>query len=466
MKNKILAFVHRHQLLTKDSTVLIGVSGGPDSMALLHFLCSIREAWNLELIAISVDHQLRGEEAQADLHYVQEQCAHWQVKFVGTSVDVPSYKQERHVGTQIAARALRYQCFEEQMNKFQADYLALGHHGDDQVETMLMNLVRSASSSAFSGIPVKRHFATGFIIRPFLCVTKPSLQSYCNENQIIPRIDPSNEETTYTRNYFRKHLLPLIKNKNSNIHTTVQRLSESFQEDERFLQDEAAKVVSRVVTFSEKGEIASFEIDLFKSHAHALQRRAYHLILNYLYNTKLPENLSYVHEAQFFALLEANKGNVQIDFPRNLKLEKSYQKLNFFFQSQTFHIRSFQEKLNIPEEVELPDGSKVTAIYTDIPREQDEYTYLCVSEEIAMPLHIRTRQAGDRMGWKGLDGSKKIKDIFIDAKIPRKERETWPLVTDNNGAILWLIGLKKGQPKIQAKEGTLYIQLNYKKGNV
>lgn len=463
MKNKIVAFIHKHQLLTKNSTVLIGVSGGPDSMALLHFLCSIREEWNLELIAISVDHQLRGEEAQADLQYVQEQCARWKVKFVGTSVDVPSYKQEKHVGTQIAARVLRYHFFEQQMNKFQADYFALGHHGDDQVETMLMNLVRSASSSAFSGIPVKRHFATGFIIRPFLCVTKPILQSYCNKNHIIPRIDPSNEETTYTRNYFRKHLLPLIKSKNSNIHTTVQRLSESFQEDERFLQDEAAKVVFSIVTFSEKNKLASFEIDLFKSHAHALQRRAYHLILNHLYNNKLPENLSYVHEAHFFALLEANKGNVQIDFPRNLKLERSYQKLNFFFQDQVFQIPSFQERLNIPGETELQDGSKVTAMYTDTPREQAEHTYLCATEKIALPLHIRTRQAGDRMSWEGLEGSKKIKDIFIDAKIPRKERETWPLVTDNNGEILWLIGLKKGQPQLQAKKESLYVQLNYEK---
>ena|SRR5690625_189718 len=465
MKKNILSFINNHELITKNSTVLVGVSGGPDSMALLHFLCSIQEEWGLRLIAVSIDHQLRGEEALADLQYVEEQCKQWGVEFVGNTVNVPVYKKEKRVGTQVAARELRYQMFKEQMQVFQADYLALGHHGDDQVETMLMNLVRLADSSAFAGIPAKRAFASGFIVRPLLCVTKAEVELYCNDNHINPRLDPSNEETGYTRNYFRKYLLPIIKEKNSNIHKTVQRLSESVEADESFLENEAVQMFSDVVTFNKKAKKVCFKIDLFKSRALALQRRAFHLILKYLYDT-LPENLSYVHEDHFFSLLE-NEGNARIDFPRNLKVEKTYQQIRFYFQSQVSeHPFMLEEKLDVPGEIMLHDGSILSARFIDIPEEQNEHSYLCTSENTAIPLHIRTRQAGDRMSWKGLEGTKKVKDIFIDAKIPRKERETWPLVTDNNGVILWLVGLKKGQSEVQTTEADSYIQLNFKKGSV
>src|SRR5699024_5991882 len=139
------------------------------------------------LLAASINHQLRGEEALADLQYVDAQCKHWGVEFVGCTVTVPVYELEKRVATQVAARKLRYQMFKEQMQVFQADYLALGHHGDDQVETMLMNLVRLANSSAFAGIPVKRAFASGFIVRPLLCVTKAEVELYCCDNHINPR---------------------------------------------------------------------------------------------------------------------------------------------------------------------------------------------------------------------------------------------------------------------------------------
>lgn len=462
MKKNILSFMKKHELISKCSTVLVGVSGGPDSMALLHFLRSIREEWNLRIIAVSIDHQLRGEEAHADLLYVEEQCKKWHIEFVGRTVNVPQYKLENHIGTQVAARELRYQMFKEQMQAFQADYLALGHHGDDQVETMLMNLVRLADSSAFSGIPVKRAFKHGFIVRPLLCLTKAEIESYCIENHIYARMDPSNDETDYTRNYFRKNILPIIKDKNGNIHKTVQRLSETKEADEDYLENVADQMFLDVVTYDGKEKKACFEIDMFKSRALALQRRTFHLILKYLYN-KLPENLSYAHEDHFFALLE-NKGNARIDFPCKLKVEKSYQQIRFYFQHQVSeHPVIPGGVLNVPGEIVLHDGSILSAVYTDEPIEQDEHSYLCTTESIAMPLHIRARQAGDRMSWKGLEGTKKVKDIFIDAKIPRKERDTWPLVTDNNGEILWLVGLKKRQLEIQATEAASYIQLNFSK---
>lgn len=461
MKTAVMEFIRKHTLIHKDGTVLIAVSGGPDSMALLHFFHSIRKEWNLKLIAVSVDHQLRGEESQHDLLYVHKMCTLWGIEFYGTSVNVPSYKQKEHIGTQVAARNMRYHVFEKQMQHYHADCLALGHHADDQAETMAMGLAKSASPRVLAGIPVKRPFACGHIIRPFLSVTKAEIEKYCKEHHIIPRRDPSNDETDYTRNYFRKHLIPMLKQQNGNIHTTVQKLSEALHEDNLFLTEEAEKWIDKYVYFDRKKKQASFDINVYQSHPIALQRRSFHLILNYLYD-ELPKDLTYVHEEQFFALLNSKKSNKRIDFPNKLKLEKIYQKMVFCFMEPGQS--NFHEILHIPGEIKLPDGSMFKAFFTNDRGVQNEYAYLCPKDGVALPLHVRTRHAGDRMQWEGLGGSKKLKDIFIDAKIPLKERDAWPIVTDNNGNILWLAGLKKSLQTF-SKKNEAYIQLHYEKVN-
>jgi len=460
VKDVVTDFIEKHQLLLPGKTVLVAVSGGPDSMALLHFLKSIQMEWNIRVIALSVDHQLRGEESRADLNFVERICQEWSIEFVGTSVDVEGHKKNNQIGTQRAARELRYRFFAEQMKYFQADYLAFGHHGDDQAETMLMKLVRSGDSSSFSGIPVKREFAGGKIIRPFLCVTKGELENYCEAHGIVPRMDPSNESVDYTRNFYRIKVLPLLKSKNGNLHKTIQHLSESLEADEEFLQLEAKKMFKEVVHTEENPLKASFKIDDFVSRASALQRRVYHLILNYLYYNDLPKDLSYVHEEQLLSLLAKNKRNVQIDFPRHLKVEKAYNKLIFYFQELEKNPLDFHEVLNVPGEVLLPNGKKIMATYQHEITRMDNHTYICLESELVLPLHIRTRRDGDRMSWKGLNGSKKLKDIFIDAKIPLQDRNSWPVVTDNNGDILWLVGLKKRDP-IPNQKSSSYIQLYY-----
>lgn len=444
MEKSVLSFIKRHQLIYQGATVLVGVSGGPDSMALLHFLHNNKELWDIQVIAISLDHQLRGKDAQEDIEFVRVTCKEWGIPFVSDSSDVNAYRERTGLSTEVAARELRYQFFSEQMEKFQANLLALGHHGDDQIETMLMNLTRSASSSSFSGIPVRRNFSTGRIIRPLLCVTKKEIETYCEVNLIQPRIDMTNFDPTYTRNYFRKYILPLIKEKNSNIHTTIQYLSETRNEDEQFLQAKASELVTHTVYFDKKKSRSSFEIQSFKKYPRALQRRALHLILNYLYND-LPPSLSYMHEEIFFSLLDSNKGNSRIDFPAGLSIVKSYDKIEFIFnKDRDQSTDTFHETLPIPGTLELPNNRRVSVTLNRSDKE-DQFTYGFYTGQVALPLHIRTRKPGDRMTWTGLNGSKKIKDIFIDEKIPIHKRNSWPILVDNNDEIIWLIGLKKGK---------------------
>lgn len=462
MKESVLSFINKNQLIEPNTTILVGVSGGPDSMALLHFLDSIKDEWNINLIALTVDHQLRGEESSEDLRFVEQQCKKRNIKFCGTSVDVPSYKEENHVGTQVAAREMRYQFFFEKMGEYKADYLALGHHGDDQIETMLMGFVRSSTSRSMSGMPIKRPFNRGMIIRPFLCVTKSDISSYCQKHGIESRLDPSNLSTDYTRNYFRQFVLPLLKKQNSNIHITVQQLSKSLQSDADYLALEAKKLIERVVSLKE--DCATMDINLFREYHYALQRQAYHLLLGYLYD-QLPKNLSYMHEEQFFALLTSQKANGKLDFPHQLKVEKSYRTLIICFEDKQPQVSPFHEVLSIPGEVLLPDGSVIETDITEDSHKQGQEFYLCGKNQTALPLHIRTRKPGDRMSWKGLNGSKKIKDIFIDEKIPARLRKSWPIVTDNNGEILWLVGLKKSEPCKQTNDNS-FIQLYVRKATL
>ncbi|GGK01164.1 tRNA(Ile)-lysidine synthase [Lentibacillus kapialis] len=464
MENIVRAFIKRHQLIKEHSTIMVAVSGGPDSMALLHFFWNLREEWHLRLMAISVDHQLRSEESLEDLEYVKAFCRERDIMFIGTSLDVPAYKQEWKMGTQVAARDLRYQFFGDQMMLYGADCLALGHHGDDQTETMVMGLVNSASAKSLRGMPLERDFASGKIIRPFLCVTKESIEHYCREHAIIPRRDPSNNELTYTRNYFRNKVLPLLKDKNPNLHQTTRHLSCSLQEDEKFLEQEAEKMAKQTVIFDDQNTVVHLNIQTFLSYPRSLQRRVFHLILNYLYND-IPKKISYVHEEQFLTMLNANHGSTRIDFPECLKLERSYQHMAFYFKNEQNSSFFYHMMIELPGETVLPDGMTLSAEITGRPRMKDDFIYVCDQEAVALPLHIRTRKPGDRLRWKGLNGSKKVKDIFIDAKIPLHTRDTWPVITDNNDNVLWLAGLKKGLPPKQADTGT-YIQLSFKHSDV
>ncbi|MCT2534289.1 tRNA lysidine(34) synthetase TilS [Aquibacillus koreensis] len=462
MQEEVHAFIKKHHLFHKQATVLVGVSGGPDSLALLHYLCSIRKTWSFRLIALTVDHGLRGEESKQDVAYVQQICKQWDVECLTTTLNVKMYKEVEKKGTQLAARELRYQFFQACMLRYQADYLALGHHGDDQVETILMRIVRGTNPSALKGIPKKRKFAKGYIVRPFMCLSREHIESYCEAHQIDPRIDPSNEEDVYTRNYFRIHILPLLRKQNPSLHKNVQRLSESMDQDDSYLHDQALVLMDKVIDFNQTTREVTFPVNDFLNYPYALQRRTFHLILNYLYHT-LPNGLSYVHEDHFFDVIHSKKPNVTFELPMGLKMSKVYETIRFHFQDHK-PVDSVI-RLEVPGSITLSDGSKLTATITEHPERDSKYRMTCPADEFEFPLYIRSRQQGDRMKIRGLNGSKKLKDIFIDEKISLHLRDTWPVVTDHQGNIVWLIGLKKGTMSGNVKSHS-FLQLHYIKGNM
>ena len=460
MENKVLTFLERHEISLKNKTILVGVSGGPDSMALLHFLNKLKNEWCFNLIAISVDHQLRGEESEADVEYVEKMCVKWDIPFVGLKVDVKKYQKQYKVSTQVAARKLRYDAFYEQMQHFGGDYLALGHHGDDQVETLLMAIVRTTNLSSLSGIPITRPFANGEIIRPLLAVTKNEIEQYCKTYHIQPRMDHTNLDTYYTRNYFRRFIVPKLKERHPNLHITMQQLSESLQEDENYLQEQAKQVFEQVVQRDKNEKKATLSINLLKDHPVSLQRRVYRLTLDYLYD-ELPNQLTYMHEQIFLSLMKESTNKV-VHFPQKLLIERSYETLLFYFTEHEVSDYSFQQEIEgIPDKIVLPNGAILSITYSNERPviKEDIHTYICSFKELAFPLVVRTRKPGDRMQIRGMDGSKKIKNILIDDKIPRMQRKNVFLLEDNNKEIFWLIGIRKGK-KYMKEEGP-YVLFRY-----
>ncbi|MBB6455262.1 tRNA(Ile)-lysidine synthetase-like protein [Salirhabdus euzebyi] len=440
--DRVLTFSKKNKLFAQGDVVLIAVSGGPDSSALLRFFANIRDRFQLKLVALSVDHLLRGEDSKQDVEYVKKLCEEWDIDFFSAAVDVPKYKKEKNMGTQLAARELRYSFFAEKMKEYDTPLLAMGHHGDDQVETMFMQLMRGSKPK---GIPVKREFSNGNIIRPFLCLTKEEIKAYCDTYHIKPRYDASNEESVYTRNAFRLKVIPFLKSYNPIIHENLQLISQTVQEEEAFLFEQAENVRKEVVTYINNPIEAHVNISQLRLYPRPLQRRTFHLILNYLYKNQKTDITSR-HIESILSLLLSEKPNASVHLPNQLVAFRSYETLSFTFEKDKppFDFCS----INPGETIKLPDGKllKVEIINQSTkPDENSLKEFVCSATNISLPLIIRPRSKGDKLSVRGLGGHKKVKDIFIDQKIPKHMREQWPIVTDYEGRILWVIGLKKGE---------------------
>lgn len=459
--DKVANFIKQHELLKENSTVIIGVSGGADSIALLYYLWTIKEQNNLKLIVAHIDHMFRGEQSREDMYFVQSFCEKLGVLCESTQIDVTSYKHEHHISSQVAARECRYDFYDQIMRKYKADYLALGHHGDDQIETILMRLTRGSFGMGFAGMHAKRPFSTGFIIRPFLAITRMEIEQYLKKHRIIPRQDPTNEENNYTRNRFRHFILPYLKQENPQVHERFQFFSEKMIEDQKLLEELTVEKMNTVIKEKHAWKIV-MDINLFQSLPMPLQRRGIKLILNYLYRN-LSVTLSSVHIDNLLSLLVSVHPSGELHFPEGLKIIRSYNQCILTFNEEMN--QDFRHILHLPSTLRLNNGHEIiTEVWEHYPQEvKGNDVFILDPKSMALPLIVRSRMNGDRMKLKGFNGSKKVKDIFINEKIPIHKRDSWPVVEDSNGNIIWLPGLKKSP--YEANEETnsnLYYVLYYK----
>ncbi|WP_416148133.1 tRNA lysidine(34) synthetase TilS [Salipaludibacillus sp. HK11] len=462
MKQVIDDFISKHELIQSGDHLMLAVSGGPDSMAMLKFFQNRQSTARLLLTVVHVEHGLRGEDSLKDAAFIEGYCRSQGISFYLHKPDVKARKELDGLGTQEAARLCRYEWFETMMPKIKADKLVLAHHGDDQIETMLMRQIRG-SLTGRKGIPLKRPFSQGLIIRPFLCVEKSYLIDYCEEHDVPFRIDLSNQEGNYQRNRIRKSLIPFMKQENPKVHEIFQFQSEVFAEEDQWMQLQSEAALKEVIDCKETNFLSINQQKFLEIH-HALQRRVIQLILNYLSGSeKLLLDRHHIKAIQ--DLLKKKNPSSILHLPDRMLVERSYEQIifsNSTYVSERKDDVIVTEVLEIPGVVNLPRG-KLT-LHESIKDWKTPHGNGSLSldlDKVTLPLILRSRKKGDRMSYLGGEGTKKLKDLFIDGKIPKRDRDLWPIVTDSHDIILWVPFLKRSAEAVVGETSTRVIQMTY-----
>lgn len=402
-------------IIHENSRILVAFSGGPDSMFLLYLLKEYKKRQPFELKAAHLHHGLR-ETADRDMAFAKDICNRWGVPLIAERADVAAYARENKLGTEEAGRELRYDFFRR--NKAPGGLIALAHHLDDQVETMLLRLIRGTGLKGMEGMKVLE----GDLFRPLLSMTKKEILSALAEKNIPYVVDETNLEPTYSRNRVRLSIVPEAEA----INPAFPRVMDSFrtmaEEDESYLAQEAEKIYEALATEG-KGSV-TLNSDVFRA-PDALRRRAFRRAIEKVKGHV--KNIGYDHIAAIDELARAQTGK-GLDLP-GLRIEKTYGGIAFF----------------IPEEENKTEDEAV------LVEEQAEFMghrfYLGDGEDFIYikdpsAVRIRTRRPGDVIRLNV--GRKKVKDVFIDAKIDRRRRDHWPIVTEA-GEVVWVVGLRKAE---------------------
>ncbi|WP_157101604.1 tRNA lysidine(34) synthetase TilS [Planococcus plakortidis] len=430
----MLAYHKKHKLFEKGDRLVIGVSGGIDSMVLLYFLSKKRHQLDVHLTAVHIDHMLRGEQSAEDRRFVEQQCKRWQIPYESYSVPIPAILAEKGGNTQSVCREERYRIFGKVMGKTGSTVLITAHHADDQLETILMEGMRGSMRNGAFGMRIKRPFSGGLLVRPQLAVTKAEIARYAQLEKVPYREDPSNASDTYTRNRIRKTIVPAMAQENPRASLHFSELAEQINEDAVFLQQLAEQTLKELLS-SDKELLISAES--FRSHPSALQKRMVLLLLNYLYDDKRVLITSHLAE-QVRELLQSSSGTVFLHLPQNYMMIRQYDQV--FFEKHTEHLE--RRRADIGRFWSPPVcGSRYRVLQAgEEPEVENALFWYFHSEEVDFTL--RGREPGDRIRLAGMDQAKKLARLMIDEKIPSQQRDGWPIIVAGENRVLLVPGLR------------------------
>lgn len=431
--NNVYEYLNKEIKIIDKDIIVIGCSGGPDSMALLYVLQQIRKNKELLLVCAHVNHNVRSESKDEE-EFLKHYCNDNDIVF--ESMTIENYGEDNFHNE---ARKIRYQFFEDIVNKYQAKYLMTAHHGDDLVETILMRIVRGSTLKGYAGFEkqiVKDNYT---LIRPLVFVTKEELEQYDHDNNIPYVIDKSNFKGKYTRNRYRKEVLPFLKQEDSLVHEKFLKFSDTLIEYNDYID----KVLSKVIKKVYQDEI--LYIDVFLEQEDLIQTKIIYYIMESLYHDDLYQ-INRTHVTSIIKLIKSKRPNGFINLPGKIKVIKEYNKIKFITEIDNI----VDYEIEISEMVDLPRGHYIKVVEDD--EKNDNNVCRLSSSEVELPLYVRTRRLGDSMPLKKVDGKRKIKDIFIDCKVPLQLRDSWPIVVDSRGKILWIPGIKKSKFSKQKSE--------------
>jgi tRNA(Ile)-lysidine synthase len=428
-------------LIAPGDKVLAGVSGGADSIALLHILHWFSRIQNYSLVVAHINHMARGKDSDADADFVESVAEKLKLPFYLKKIDVGVERHQLKTSFQDAARKIRYQFFEETLLSIGANKVALGHSADDQIETILMNILRGTGLKGLTGIPQVR----GNIIRPFLEIHRKNLEIYLEENDISFRNDSSNSDKKYLRNRIRHELIPHLETYNPGIKKCLQEMSGIAREEDSLLSQmirDVYKKKSRSLDGNEK--TIFWEIDEFQSYPIALRQRLVREVFCRI--TGDMQAITAHHVQQVLNLFNCPKPGKTLNIPRGVTVTCSYDSVLFSkVIAGNYENEPLVTPIAVPGSTELLKGNILmqTQIFADkrdfSSLDSGRQAFLDLGET-GLVIKARFFRAGDRFCPLGMTGNKKLKSFFIDRKVPRSMRSQIPILTNANDDIIWVYG--------------------------
>ncbi|EFM10873.1 tRNA(Ile)-lysidine synthetase [Paenibacillus curdlanolyticus YK9] len=448
---QLIAARDSDQLWQQGDTIVIAVSGGPDSMMLLHLMHRIATADRLKLVAAHVDHGFRGAESTAEGEQVRAFAEQLGIAFEAVKLDMPTYIEETGMNGQLASRLRRYEFLHQVASRHGANRIALAHHADDQAETVLMRMLRGAGAGGLAGIQPKRLDKNVELIRPLLRMYKTDIFRYISQYEIPYAMDSSNEKRDYFRNEIRLDVMPYLAKYNPQLPVSLNRLAELASAEDQWMNDEASRVFKQLVTCSKGMDCELHRAD-FAGLPVALQRRLIKLILDYLAletaGMKLSETVDFDRiESMRTAALASSPTTWRMDAGSGVVFVRTYDVLRWSgMNSQRLRpcspymyvISGAEGILQVPE-----GGMSFRLTLSAAAAERGPYHVAFDADQLMFPLSIRNRRPGDRMRVIGLNGTKKVQDMFVDLKVPSSDRDRIPLLVDAEGQVLWIPGARR-----------------------
>ncbi len=509
VENKIRKTILDKNLIEKNQHIIIGLSGGPDSVCLFNALMNLSDELQFTISAVHVNHKFRPGAAEEDQEYVEQLCALKNIPCHSFSYNCSAIAAERGISSEEAGRFARYDAFYKTAKKLIDDRrynaadvkIAVAHNINDQAETLLMRIIRGTGTDGLAGIEYSRRGEHGTtIIRPLLDVARKDIEAYCRENNLNPRIDHTNSEPVYTRNKIRLNLIPqLEKAFNVNVVESLNRLSKIAKDDKDFfdMQVEEAMELAAVVindkAESEEEQVSgiSFSLDQLKGMHLAIRHR---VVKRAFETIGLDQGITAAHLEAADGIIDGNNDSASTDFPKGYGVAVSYGEVRFFkndpvtlgYVSNT-ELKSKLRIRIVKNEGILKDISKngtkrfaaldLSKLLEKLWRKDTPY-FECIEnkgendknkdfeqqliDEIQVMLQIRTRSQGDWMTPLGMNGRKKLQDMFVDEKVYKECREQVPMVCIGD-EVIWIIGDDVSGYNTGMKRGR--ISENYKLDN-
>jgi len=422
-------------MIAAGDLVVAALSGGPDSTALLHALAQLRGKLRCRLRAAHVHHGIRGAEADADAKAAAAMARKVGVPFSQYRADVPRYADSRRLSVEAAGREVRYRLLESVANRFGANRIATAHTVNDQAETVLLNLLRGTGPRGLAGIPPIR----GRIIRPMIGVTREAVEQYCESQQLSYRIDESNRDVAFTRNRIRHEVLPVLERIQPALVSNLSRLAEIMRAEDDLMSEQANNAL-RGVASQRPGEVGIL-LSLFGALAPALQRRVIRAAIAKVKGDELDIELERVEALLQLAL--GGRTGALVELPGGLRAERTYGEVVIAPAPSEKAVSTREWTLPVPGQVVLRElGLEITASRSRAKRPPPSpMAALLNAAKIEGPLLVRTRRRGDRLRPIGMRGTVKLQDFFVNAKVPRAQRDRVPLILSGN-EIVWVVGYR------------------------